>query len=293
MRLGFHVPIAVSLERCLQEARRRRCQTLQVFTSAPVQWAPRPFDAGEAERCVTARRGFGIWPLFIHASYLLNLASPDVGLRRKSLRRLVTDLRFAQLWQAEGVVLHLGSGGATVRWATVLRRVARGLREALDQVEPPSRLILENSAGQGRIVGATPEELGEVMDLAGCDRLGICLDTAHAFAAGHAVHEPEGLDELLERLESACGPRLCLVHANDSRHAFGSHRDRHWHIGQGQIGPGGWRAIMSSPRLADLPFIMETPKAAKTAAAEDLRNLKALRRYIPADRRPPLPRAPR
>jgi deoxyribonuclease-4 len=293
MRLGFHVPIAGGLVRCLHEARLRRCQTLQVFTSAPVQWAARTPDPEEAAVFVAGRGRAGIWPLFVHASYLLNLASPDRNLRRKSVTRLVGDLRLASLWGAEGVVLHLGSGAETPRRDLVLRRVARGLREALERAAPPAALILENSAGQGSIVGATPEELGEVVHLAGGERLGLCLDTAHAFAAGFAVHEPDGLQELLDRLDAACGPRLRLIHANDSLGGLGSHRDRHWHIGQGAIGPQGWRTIMASPRLCDLPFIMETPKNPKTALEEDWRNLQALRRYIPAEARPPLPRPPR
>lgn len=293
MRLGFHVPIAGGLSRCLLEARWRRCQTLQVFTSAPVQWAPRPFDPVEVADFARGLKHAGIAPLFIHAPYLLNLASPDRRLRRRSITRLVSDLRLANQWQAAGVVLHLGSGGDSRRPGLVLQRVARGLREALDRAGPPALAILENCAGQGKIVGATPEELGEVVTRCGSDRLGLCLDTAHAFAAGFRVHEPEGLDDLLSRLAAACGDLLCLVHANDSLAALGSNRDRHWHIGRGAIGPLGWRTIMSSPRLRHLPFIMETPKGRGTALQDDLANLKALRRAIPAPYRPPLPPAPK
>ncbi|NPV49418.1 MAG: deoxyribonuclease IV [Armatimonadetes bacterium] len=293
MRLGFHVPIAGGLSHCLHEARLRRCQTLQIFTSAPVQWALRPFDTAEAAAFVEGLRHADMAPLFIHAPYLLNLASPDRLLRRRSTARLVSDLRLANQWGAAGVVLHLGSGGESSRPASALKRVAASLREALDRAGPPALAILENCAGQGNIVGATPEELGEVVALCGSDRLGLCLDTAHAFAAGFAIHQPEGLDDLLSRLAAACGDLLRLVHANDSLAGLGSNRDRHWHIGRGAIGPLGWRTIMSSPRLRHLPFIMETPKGPRTALQDDLRNLRALRRAIPADCRPPLPPAPK
>lgn len=293
MRLGFHLPISPGLLTCLHEARVRRCQTLQVFTSAPVQWATRQPDAAAAEEFVAARLAADIHPLFIHAPYLLNLATADRELRDKSVRRLITDLEFANLWQAEGVVLHLGSGGDETRRSVVRKRVAAGLRAALARTASPALIILENTAGQGRLVGSTPEELGEIADLAGGERLGLCLDTAHAFAAGYAIHEPEGLDSLLTSYAQIAGASLRLVHANDSLGAFASHRDRHWHIGQGEIGLPGWRTIMAHPGLRDLPFVMETPKETATAREQDWANLKTLRRCIPAEYRPPLPAAPR
>lgn len=271
----------------------RRCQSLQVFTSAPVQWAGRAFTAAESEAFVAARLAADIVPLFIHAPYLLNLATADRALRSRSLARLITDLRTADQWQAAGVVLHLGSGGPEATPPQARRRVASALREARERSGANALLLLENSAGQGRIVGASPDELGDIMAQAAAPGLGVCLDTAHAFAAGHAIHEPAGLTDFLARLDAACGPTaLQVVHANDSLGAFGSHRDRHWHIGQGEIGPRGWRCLMGHARLQGLPFIMETPKEHGTELQEDLRNLKALRGYVPRAWRPPLPRAP-
>jgi deoxyribonuclease-4 len=291
MRLGFHILIGGGLHNTIQGALERRCQTLQVFASAPVQWKTRRLDPEEDARFVEDLRRFDLYPLFVHAPYLLNLASPDPALVAKSIKRLVFDLRVAHEWQAEGVILHLGSGGADTHIADAMRRVAAGLRSVLRETEGPTRLILENSAGQGNIVGDTPEELARVIELAGRERLGLCLDTAHAFAAGYALHTREGLDSLLGELDQRVGLDLLrVVHANDSWSALGSNHDRHAHIGRGKIGPAGWRIIMAHEKLRHLPFIMETPKEPATAVQDDLRNLRALRRYIPREFRPPLPR---
>jgi deoxyribonuclease-4 len=290
VRIGFHVPLKGGLLNALQEARRRRCTTFQLFASAPVQWALRPVDPAEDAALVRERLAHDLAPLFIHAPYLLNLASSDAALRDKSRLRLAGDLQRANDWQAAGVVLHLGSAGPEVSPRQARRRVSTALRQVLAATDPPATLILENCAGQGNIVGASPEELGEIIDLAGGERLQVCLDTAHAFAAGFALHTPEGLDELLERCERAFGcQHLALVHANDSLGALGSNRDRHAQIGQGHIGLAGWRVIMSEPRLQELPFIMETPKTPGQELADDLHNLRVLRRAIPKEWRPLLP----
>lgn len=294
MRIGFHILIGGGLQNTIQAALERRCQTLQIFASAPVQWRTRRSDPAENATFLQARTKHDLQPLFVHAPYLLNLASPDHDLVLKSVKRLVADMHLAHEWQADGVVLHLGSGGRDTPPAEAIQRVATALQLVRRETEPPTRLILENSAGQGNIVGDTPDELARVVELAGSERLGLCLDTAHAFAAGYAVHTPEGLEALLSELDARVGLDLLrLIHANDIRGSLGSNYDRHWHIGKGSIGPDGWRTITGDARLRDLPFIMETPKQHATALEDDLRNLRAFRRLIPVEARPPLRRAPR
>ena len=290
MRIGFHVLIGGGLGRTIEGALARRCQCLQIFASSPAQWKPRKVDPQENEEFLKARLRYDLQPLFVHAPYLLNLASLDPALVEKSLQRLIFDMHMAHVWQAEGVVLHLGSGGANMHIDEAIERVASGLRVVLERSEPPTRLILENSAGQGNIVGDTPEELGAVIALTGRERLGVCIDTAHAFAAGYPVHTPEGLDGFLAQLEVAFGLDLLqLIHANDIRGELGSKWDRHEDIGKGSIGCEGWRHIISEPRLRHLPFIMETPKQHDTAVQDDLRNLRVFRRLVPHEFRPKLP----
>lgn len=291
MRIGFHVLIGGGLTNTIQGALERRCQTLQIFASAPVQWKTRRSDPEENARFVADLVKYDLHPLFVHAPYLLNLASPDEALVTRSITRLIFDMRMAHEWQAEGVILHLGSGGPDTPIGAAIERVAAGLQLVLRETDGPTRLILENSAAQGNIVGDTPEEIAAVIGITGRDRLGLALDTAHAFAAGYPVHTRQGLDDLLGELDQRAGLDLLrVIHANDIRGELGSKWDRHWHIGQGSIGPAGWRVITSHEKLRHLPFIMETPKEHKTAVADDLRNLRALRRLIPPDIRPSLPR---
>ncbi len=289
IRLGFHIPIAGGWKRTLAGAIRRRCSTCQVFTSAPVQWARHHLDAAQAAWFAAALKAHDIQPLFVHAPYLLNVASPAASLRRKSMRCLADELRRAALLQAAGVVLHLGSVGPRGRISAGLKRVARTLDEALERSESPCPLILENSAGQGNSIGRSIEQ---IRDIIGCSRyprmLQACLDTAHAFAAGYPIHTPEGLEELLAEIDRQLGGgRLVLIHANDTIAPLGSRRDRHWHIGQGNIGTAAFKRLVNHPRLDGLPFIMETPGTEE----DDRRNMRVMRRLVERKRRPPLPRA--
>ncbi len=273
IRLGFHIPIVGGWKQTLGAAVRRRCTTCQVFTSAPVQWRRRTLDPDAAAWFAAELQSRDIWPLFVHAPYLLNIASPNRSLLSKSLRCLADELERAALLQAVGVVLHLGSIGDRGRLAAGLRRVARTLDRALEATDLQMPLVLENCAGH-------------ISHSRYPQRLQVCLDTAHAFAAGYPLHTQQGLDELLASLDEQLGSeRLVLIHANDTTSILGSRVDRHWHIGKGNIGTTGFRRLLNHPRLADKPFIMETPGTED----DDHRNMRAIRRLIDADRRPPLP----
>jgi deoxyribonuclease-4 len=289
VRIGFHIPTAGGLHRALHRALERRCETLQIFVGAPVQWkSPRPARAA-AEGWRLGLTAHDLSPLFVHASYLVNLASADRSLWLRSIRRLARDLRHADLLGAAAVVTHLGSPGPagerSLGWC--VRRIASAIDAALEATTGPVRVLLENSASMGSAIGSCYGHLGEILALSEQrDRLGVCLDTAHSFAAGYAWHLPEGLDRALDEADHAFGlQRLELLHVNDSKTPFGSHVDRHWHIGQGHIGPSGFRAIVNHPRLRQLPMVMETPEASLEA---DMRNHLALRRCIDPALRSPL-----
>ena len=291
MRLGFHVSIAGGLDQCIRRAVIRRCTALQMFSGAPVQWARPGFTDAKAAAFAGGLAERGIGPHFVHAKYLLNVSSPDEGLRAKSVADLCEELTIAQRLRAAGVVMHLGSVGAegTIDEGTL--RVARAVDAARRAVPDGPLVILENSAGQGNIVGAQFEQLAAIIAATECpERVRCCVDTAHAFGAGMPIHTEEGLEATLDEIDATFGmERLALLHVNDSKVPFASGRDRHWHIGRGEIGREAMTRIVNHPRLVHLPFIMETPGS----EADDVSNMRRIRRLIRAENRPPLPPLPK
>ena len=290
MRLGFHVSIAGGLDKCVRRAVIRRCTTLQMFSGAPVQWA-RPHISDEhfaAFADALAERD--IAPHFVHAKYLLNVSSPDRELRAKSVADLCEEVEIARKLRAAGVIIHLGSVGAEGAIEDGIARVARAVDAACEAVPDGPPVILENSAGQGNIVGAEFEQLAAIVADCECpERVRCCVDTAHAFGAGMALHTPDGADAMVAEIEATFGlDRLALLHLNDSKVPFASGRDRHWHIGRGEIGREGMARIANHPRLVHLPFVMETPGT----EADDVSNMRRVRRIIRAENRPPLPPLP-
>jgi deoxyribonuclease-4 len=290
VRLGFHISIAGGLDNCVRGAVFRRCTTLQMFTGAPVQWARPAISEADATRFADRLAALDIAPHFVHAKYLLNVSSPDRALRTKSLADLCTELSLAATLRAAGVILHLGSVGARGTPAQGIRRAARAVDVACGTVPNGPPVILENSAGQGNVVGARCAHLAEIIAATNCpERVRVCIDTAHAFAAGYPIHEAEGLEDALAEMEATFGlARLALLHVNDSLLPFASGRDRHWHIGRGEIGREALTRIVNHPALVHLPFIMETPGT----EADDLSNMRRLRRLIRPEHRPPLPPIP-
>ncbi|MFO7675363.1 MAG: deoxyribonuclease IV [bacterium] len=276
MRVGLHVSIAGGLERACLRAAEVGCETIQLFTRSPRGWSARPLDESGAGRFRRLTRALDITPVFVHAPYLVNLATTDRSLAARSRAVLVDELERAASLGASGVVVHPGrvrgrEGGV----ARVARRVASVLRRAKGAVS----LLLENTAGAAGEIGARFEELAEIIDRAGsADRLGMALDTAHAFAAGCELRNRPGLDAVLRELDRTVGlGRLQLLHLNDSRFGLDSHRDRHWHIGRGKIGLAGFRQVVNHPLLRHLPGILETPRADRR---DDRRNLAAIRGLV-------------
>jgi deoxyribonuclease-4 len=213
--------------------------------------------------------GASIGPVFSHVPYLANIASGDDALWQKTRDLIALDLeRTAPI--ADCLVVHMGSSEASP--GEVEERVIAALTWILEQT-PTGSLILENMAGQGSQVGWDLAQIARILDAVGRpESTGVCLDVAHAFAAGYDVATAQGIDAILDML----GPgRLKLVHLNDSKAAKGSRIDRHWHIGQGRIGEEGMRAIITHPGLAGTPAVMETPKDAPDA---DERNMAVARR---------------
>lgn len=268
----------------LPRARARGCNALQMFTSSPSQWRRLPLDPAEAKEFAQGLLRADLQPHFLHAIYLLNLASQDRVLRSKSVRHLGEELRRAELLGAAGVVFHLGSVGAQGRIGPGVVRLVKSLREAREIAGNAVPMLLENGAGAGRTLGGEIAQLGEILETAeGAEPMRVCLDTAHAFAAGWPLHTEEGLEGSLGEMEAVFGlRRLALLHLNDSLYGFGAHRDRHWHLGKGKIGRAALARIVNHAKLRHLPLIMETPGTEE----DDWNNMKALRRMIPPEERP-------
>jgi deoxyribonuclease-4 len=289
-RLGFHISCAGGLQNVVPRALARHCNALQLFTSAPSQWARREIGAEEADTFREAMRAEDVGPYFVHAIYLLNLASPQQGNWKRSVDHLTGELRRAELLGAAGVILHLGSVGEGGSRKQGVRRVARALREARERAECEVPLLLENGSGSGNTLGGQLEEIAAIRTAAEkAEPLGLALDTAHAFVAGWEVHTEEGLAGVLEEMRRTGEERaLRVVHYNDARGGLGSHRDRHWHIGEGTMGRESMRRLLNLPAWAQVPYIMETPGSEE----DDRRNMYRVRRWLSAEERPPLRRRP-
>jgi deoxyribonuclease-4 len=249
---------------------------MQIFTKQPNRWAERAVDDDEAARFRAARQAHGISVAAAHDSYLINLAAPDPNLLDRSLRSFTAELRRADALGLDFVVSHPGhaTDGDPRRG---LRQNARAMVNALDASPGVTRVLLEGTAGAGTVLGARFEELGDLVDRIGQrhpDRIGVCLDSAHLWAAGYDLNR---LDEVLARFEATVGLRhLHFMHLNGCAAAFGSRRDRHADIARGTIGEGGFRQIMTHPDLLGVPKVIETPKS-DDATASDRANLALLR----------------
>ena len=283
MRLGVHVSIAGGLAEAVARAKRLGCTTMQIFSRSP-RGGPAPkLPAEVAEQFDTQRRSAGIDPLAVHSPYIINLASPDARMWKQSLRLYQEEYERASRLNADYLVTHVGSHRGSGD-AAGIARVAEALTQTLEARRCPLMILLENTAGSGQGLGDQFEQLAAMRGkVAAKQRVGICLDTAHLFAAGHPMHTAEGLEEVLTSFDRTVGmEHLRLIHLNDSKVPFGARVDRHWHIGQGHLGAEAIRRFINHPRLRDLPLILETPK--KTDA-DDRRNLSAVRKLAHTNRR--------
>ena len=257
MRLGFHLSIAGSLRRAVDQAQVLGCEALQIFVQNPRGWKWRPVAPAAIRDFSQARAQAGLGPLVVHLGYLPNLATADPALYALSTERLSRELELARALRADYLVVHPGHGPLG---EASFAQVARALALAVSQVPPPPLVLLENTAGQGQELGWRITHLERIITLSRVP-LGLCLDTAHAHGAGYDLSRPPGVDRLLADL--ARGPGLDavkIVHLNDSRVACNSRRDRHWHLGQGAIGLAGLRHLLSHPWFKPEAAIMETPK---------------------------------
>ena len=282
MLLGCHLSIGKGFSGAIDAAEALGNSALQIFSHNASSWRMKPISS-EAAAAFRARYvSSSVEYVVIHTMYLLNLASPEATLFERSVAALEEEVNRASLLGIDHLVTHLGAHKGSGKTAGVAR-----ISEALNQViasatfvaAPDLTLLLENTAGTGTTMGSGFSELGAITDgLSDASRIGVCLDTCHAFAAGYELRTPEGLAETLEALDRAVAlERLRLVHLNDSKYPLAARRDRHEHIGRGEIGEDGFSLIVNHPALRDLPFILETPKEMDGQPDCDQINLERVR----------------
>jgi len=257
LNVGTHVSIAGSLDRAILRAAEIGCTTFQIFTRNPRGWAFSPIPQEERGAFAEGLRRTGLSPVVDHMPYLPNLASPTPEVYEKSVATFKAELLRCDMLGIPYLVTHLGSHLGTGMDAG-RGRIVSALDEAI-ALKTRCMVLLENTAGQRNSLGTTFGDLLAIIEKAASPgRIGVCLDTCHAFAAGYDVKTK--FSEVLDELDSAVGiGRLKVMHMNDATGGLGSHLDRHYHIGLGEIGEDGFRNILADERIHALPLIMETP----------------------------------
>lgn len=271
MRVGAHASIAGGFVNAVRAQVDYGGNCGQLFTHAPVVWDEPTVDAAAATRFRAATDESDIAPWLIHAAYLVNLASPDETLRSRSIQSLQAELAAAEALDIEYVNVHLGAHTGAGVGAGLDAAIAS--LEALD-VPPGVKLLVETDAGAGTKLGGRFDHLSTVVEECTLP-LGVCLDTAHCWAAGYDLATRQAVAETIEAFDATVGiDRLACVHLNDSKHPRGTGRDEHAHIGEGEIGLEGLRAVVTHPALTDLPFIVETPTEGGRSFAWNIERVK-------------------
>jgi deoxyribonuclease-4 len=279
MRFGVHVSIAGGLGKAVQRAKERDCETVQVFVSNPRSWQGRQYSKSEIIEFQEGCKREGLAPVIGHTPYVMNLACRNETLWKRSVEGLATALRRSQLIGCDYLVTHLGShegAGEYEGMKKISLAIDAATREASDVT-----LLLENSAGAGFSLGYSIEQLSFIIsELSDADKVGVCIDTCHAFAAGYDLASRKGLPQMLSLFDDLAGlKKWKLIHANDSKAPLGSRLDRHEEMGKGFIGEEGFRLIVNHPKLRELPCILETPRM---GVEDDLRNLAFVRKLVSA-----------
>jgi len=277
-RIGAHLPIKGGLHEALLLGAELGCGAIQLFSRNPRGWMAKPLTREAIDLFRQTRKRTKILPVLIHANYLINLAAADELLAAKSIVSFREEVERAILLGVDYLVVHPGSARGACE-TDGIETCARSLNTACKRLRLGRfSILLENTAGQGECIGHRFEHLQEIMNRCPKLPLGVCIDTAHSFAAGYDIREEEGLEATIKIIRRTVGLKnVRAVHFNDSRAPYNSRVDRHWHIGEGHIGREALRRVARHPKLAHAAFILETPYDDPRA---DLKNLEMLRSFI-------------
>jgi deoxyribonuclease-4 len=276
LRVGFHVSIYGSIDQAVDRAVELNCNTFQIFTRNPRQWKPTELTTETAKVFSDKVKSHDLKPVFAHMPYLPNLASPKDDVYKKSVSTLTSELERCRRLEIPYLVTHLGSH-LGVGMQTGFTRLINAINQAFNVTGGGVMLLLENTAGTRNSMGGTFEDIQRIIkNLVQPERVGICFDTSHAFAAGYDLRTGDSVKETIRKIDETIGfKKLKLVHLNDSKGDMNSRIDRHEHIGMGKIGEEGFRNVLGS-RLGNLPLILETPKDARRNDVDNLRKVRDL-----------------
>jgi len=281
MQFGAHESIAGGVFNAIERGKKATCDTIQMFNKSNSQWRAKTITDKELDKYFAAIDEFGVTVATSHSSYLINLASPKEDLNEKSFLAIKEEMERCEMLKIPNLVFHPGSHvgeGEEVGMDSIAKNVVR-LFEELPESDNVN-LLFETTAGQGTNLGYTFEQIGYLIEKSGShDRLGVCVDTCHIFAAGYPLSDPKEYKKTMKQFDEHVGiDRLKIIHMNDSKKEFGSKRDRHEHIGKGFIGLEAFRNIVNDKKLKKVPMILETPKGDELT--EDIENLKLLRSLV-------------
>jgi deoxyribonuclease-4 len=275
--LGAHMSIAGGVGNAFLLGKQVGCEAIQIFTKSARQWAAKPYSREEIELFWFNREQTAITTVLAHDCYLLNLGSPDSALRKRSGAAFIDELERCEVLGISHLIAHPGAHMGAGE-ATGIKTIARSLNEVHNACPGYRvRVTLEITAGQGSCLGYRFEQIGRIFDATHeNDRLRVCFDTEHAFAAGYDIRTREGYEQTFSEFDDAIGiERLAAFHLNDSKTELNSRVDRHEHIGKGRMGLQAFRMLLNDPRFRGLPMCLETPKGKDLK--EDRENLTRLR----------------
>jgi deoxyribonuclease-4 len=280
-RIGIHTSTAGGIHNAAERAYRIGCNTLQIFSSSPRQWAPYELSNPLCEQMLQLRSQYNLNPLVIHTNYLVNLASTNELFLKKSIEAFRGEIERALAVCADYLVLHPGSFRGTDREAGLLQTAASigASTQGLDLAQAGLTILIENTAGSEFSLGGSFEQVAEVIDrLRGIVPIAACIDTCHTHVAGYDIVSEEGIYQTLQQLDATVGlSNVKVIHCNDAKAARGSKLDRHQHIGKGTIGIEPFRILLNDLRLAHAAFIAETPI---DKPGDDRRNVEALKKLV-------------
>ncbi|MGH7770872.1 MAG: deoxyribonuclease IV [Candidatus Binatia bacterium] len=278
--LGAHMSIAGGVDKALLEGKKVDCDVIQIFTKSSRQWAAQPYSKDEIQSFLQNQQETGIATVIAHDSYLLNLGSPDNALRKRSIGAFIDEMERCETLSIPYLIAHPGAHTGSGEEEGI-KTIARSLDEIHAACSGYNvKITLEITAGQGSNLGYRFEQIQSMIDATKeSDRLRVCFDTEHAFAAGYDIRTKEGYERTFSEFDEAIGLRfLAAFHLNDSKKEFHSRVDRHEHIGKGYIGVEAFRLLMNDQRFWGIPMCLETPKGPDLK--EDRENLTLLRSLI-------------